>query len=135
MKTIISMLAAFILGLAATAIPGGAQAADFSGRWAMSGTILDEGRLVFTATPVCVFQQAGGLLTGTCKGPNALGAANGNVVGRSVSWTADMRPYTAVGAAGTIECSGHLDADGVIRGVMRFSGLPGLTGAFTAQRP
>ncbi len=130
MKAIIALCAALVLGLAA----GGAGAADFSGSWRMSGTIMDGERLVFTATPVCVFQQAGSLLTGTCKGPNALGPATGSVDGRSVSWTSEMRGYTAVGATGTIDCAGHLDPDGVIRGVLRFSGLPGLTGAFTAER-
>ena len=134
MKPVLSFCAALVGAGALAAMPLAAAARDFSGSWHLSGTIQDNGRLVFTATPVCVFQQAGPKLTGTCKGPNSMGPAAGVVDGATISFQSDVTPISSIGATGALQCSGVLGPDGVIRGQMRFSGLPGLVGAFTAQR-
>jgi hypothetical protein len=82
-----------------------------------------------------VFQQAGATLTGTCKGPNSLGPATGKVSGRNVFFQANVVPHTPIGFRGSIQLSGTLDPENVIRGRMKVSSLPGRVGAFTAQRP
>lgn len=128
------MGAALAAGAVLAAGPTAAAGLDFSGTWHVSGTIMSGDRVVFSATPTCIFQQAGSTLTGTCKGPNALGPAAGRVDGANIAWQADMKAYTAIGASGVISCAGTVGPDGVIRGRMRYAGLPGLVGAFTAQR-
>jgi hypothetical protein len=133
MKTIAAICTALLAGGALAAMPeASARAADLTGTWDVSGTI-QHGNVLFTATPVCTFQQAGAQLTGTCKGPNALGPAVGKVEGANVAWQADVKAYTAVGYTGILSFRGTMGPDGVIRGIMTAAGVPG-SGPFTEQR-
>jgi hypothetical protein len=124
-----------LAGAAIAAMPTHASALNLSGSWNISGSIQQGGQMIFSFTPRCVFQQAGATLTGTCKGPNSLGPATGRVNGRNVLIQANVVPYTSIGYRGSIQLSGTLAPDNVIRGQMRVSSLPGRIGVFTAQRP
>jgi hypothetical protein len=61
-KTTNTLGAALVAGALAAAAPTAALALDVSGTWRSSGAIQARGGL-FTATPTCVFQQAGGAFT------------------------------------------------------------------------
>lgn len=102
--------------------------------WMVSATFTEHGRLVGTATPVCSFQQAGELISGTCKGPNGIGPAAGTIRGGAVEWQWDHRATTAMGVTGATRFRGTVGADGVVRGSAASSNLPGATGAFTAMK-
>lgn len=133
MKKAIASWAAALLAVGAISFtPTSTSAADVAGTWNVSGTIQSP-RGLFTFTPVCVFQQAGENLSGTCKGPNSQGPAVGTTVGQTVTWQAKVTAYTAIGYTGVISLRGTVGPDGVIRGVMTAAGWPG-TGVFTQQR-
>jgi hypothetical protein len=125
-----------LAGGAALSIVGGgaALAADLTGTWTVSGTIVADGQIVASATPVCTFQQAGSQLSGTCKGPNAVGPAVGTVEGADVAWQWAASADTREGTSNLVRFRGTMGADGVIRGAVTFSAVPGRSGAFTQQR-
>jgi beta-lactamase regulating signal transducer with metallopeptidase domain len=116
------------------ASPAPAAGMDLSGTWSINGVFESGGKVIATTTPFCVFQQASGRLTGTCKGPNAMGTATGTVEGQDVTWQWVAVAYTPAGGSGTATYKGALSPDGAIRGSVTFSTIPGLTGAFTQQR-
>src|SRR5579863_2637591 len=64
--------------------PRAADAANFAGTWAVSGTMGDP--VFFHASPICVFKQDGDKLSGSCKGPNGLGSAEGAVDDKKIVW-------------------------------------------------
>jgi hypothetical protein len=131
----VSLLTALLAGAAIAAVSQHpASAADLSGTWNVSATYISHGALVGTATPVCTFQQTGGRLSGTCKGPNGIGPAAGTVAGGSVAWQWDHTATTPYGATGAGRYRGTVGADGVIRGTATDTALPGVAGAFTQQR-
>ncbi len=117
----------------AAAVATDVSAADLSGTWAVSSTIIAHGRVMGTATPICKFSQVGTQLNGFCKGPNARGPASGIVDGAALSWRWSTSATTAVGLSGVQSFRGRIYPDGVIRGTSRSSNLPG-RGTFTAQR-
>ena len=131
----VSGLSALAAGAALAGASGGAAlAADLTGTWSVSGTIVAGGQIVASATPVCTFQQAGSQLSGTCKGPNAVGPAVGTVEGASVAWQWAANADTREGTSNIVRFHGTVGADGVIRGAVTFSAVPGRSGAFTQQR-
>ena len=134
MKIIGSPLLALLAGVTIALAAGNtASAADFSGTWSASAVFEQNGQIAYTTTPVCTFQQSGSRISGTCKGPNALGPAVGTADGATISWqwTATAN---ATGRTGVSTWKGTLDSDGVIRGHMSGAAKPGVTAPFTAQR-
>ena len=134
MKIIGSPLLALLAGVTIALAAGNtASAADFSGTWSASAVFEQNGQIAYTTTPVCTFQQSGSRISGTCKGPNALGPAVGTADGATISWqwTATAN---ATGRTGVSTWKGTLDTDGVIRGHMSGAANPGVTAPFTAQR-
>ena len=125
-----------ILGCALLfSLPAVVQAANFSGTWAASGTLGRQGSGVFVSTaPVCVFRQRGNAVSGTCKGPNAIGSALGAVRGFSIEWQWHDIATNPRGISGIATFRGTLGSDGVIRGDWTFSPAPGYVGEFSAQR-
>ena len=109
-----------------------ANAANFAGSWAVSGRLGNP--VVATSAPVCVFRQAGNAISGSCKGPNGIGSADGSVNGRAIAWRWHIIATNAVGLAGTATYRGVWGSDGVIRGTWTHSRRPGYNGPFTAQR-
>lgn len=128
-------LAALALGSAIAAAPSLASADDFAGTWAVSGVIHGDGPLVLTIAANCVFQQTGTIIAGTCQGPDGLGPASGTAVGPKIAFEADNRATAPNGVNGALAFAGTLGRDHVIRGEVKFAGLPGHIGAFTAHRP
>jgi hypothetical protein len=106
---------------------------DFSGKWSVSGQIVG-GNLMTIVSPVCTFQQNGSQLTGTCTGPNGTGSAVGLVNGAGVTFEWQMIPTDSIGLSGVSSFNGKLGPDNVVRGSWTFSGRPGASGQFTAQR-
>ena len=109
--------------------------AEASGAWQVEGRITSHGSTIAATRPVCALQQQNGVLTGGCKGPNSQGAVQGIVFGRHVRWTWRAVPFTQKTPPGVTTFDGELGADGRIEGMWTYSGLPGLTGRFTATRP
>jgi hypothetical protein len=108
-----------------------ANAANFAGTWAVSGTLGNP--TVATSAPVCVFRQNGNAISGSCKGPNGIGSAVGSVNGRAILWRWNIIATTSMGLAGTATYHGVWGSDGVIRGTWTHSRRPGYYGPFTAQ--
>lgn len=129
MKVTASLVCGAALALAASA----AAAADFSGTWSASAIFEKNGQIVYTTTPVCTFQQAGVRISGTCKGPNALGPATGTASGSAITWQW-RATANATGQTGLSTWRGTLGPDEVIRGDMSGSSTPGVFAPFTAQR-
>jgi hypothetical protein len=131
---VVSLLPALLAGAAiSVATAGAASAADFSGTWSASAVFEQNGQIVYTTTPVCTFQQSGDRISGTCKGPNALGPAAGTADGANISWQWEATA-NATGATGVSTWNGTLGPDGVIRGQMSGQAMPGVMAPFTAQR-
>jgi hypothetical protein len=129
MKVVAHIVPALVAGAIVFAASP-ALAADVSGTWSASAIVERNGQIVYTTTPICTFQQSGTQISGTCKGPHAIGPAVGTAIGTRISWqwTATAN---ATGRTGVSTWIGTLNPDGVIRG--KVSG-PGLTAPFTAQR-
>ncbi|HEY5070445.1 MAG TPA: hypothetical protein VII63_00295 [Caulobacteraceae bacterium] len=135
MRAVLSLLPVLLAGAAIAAIsPSRASAEDLSGTWSVSGTIISNGRMVGSATPVCTFQQAGSRLAGTCQGPNGMGPVLGTTNGSNVFWRWHNTATTARGITTTITFRGTIGPDEVIRGAMTFGSMPWLVGSFTQQR-
>lgn len=130
-STIVAAMAG--LGLFGAAGAACAAEANVAGTWAISGRIEADGALA-VARPQCVFQQAAGAVTGTCKGPNSHGSVTGTIAGEKVSFRLETIPDTDVGMHGLATFEGVLGADGVIRGTWTAAQLPGASGEFTAER-
>jgi hypothetical protein len=111
-----------------------AQTADLSGTWTFEGVLESKGQVVMVARPLCVFQQAGGKLVGSCKGPGGLGVATGTVDGQKVSWKWDETASSPNGVTGVGSFEGSLGADNVIRGDVTFSSQPDAAGTFSGRR-
>jgi hypothetical protein len=105
-----------------------AMAADFSSWWKIQAQYRDGNG----AQPICFFQQAGFLLSGTCKGPNGIGPVQGQVNGDQIMFTAHMQAYTPRGASGNYQYSGAMGPDGNMSGTsINAMGAPG---TFTGMR-
>lgn len=107
-------------------------AADFAGKWAVNGTMV--GRVNASVAPVCSFRQSGNALSGSCKGPNGLGSADGAVDGGQVVWEWHIVATDSIGLSGIARFHGALGSDGVIRGTWTHSSIIGESGRFTAQK-
>lgn len=105
-----------------------AVAADFSSWWRIEAHYRDGTQ----ATPICFFQQAGSLLAGTCKGPNALSAVEGQVNGNQIMFTLHFRAYTPYGRTGSGQFSGQMDSNGNMSGTS--TNVDGVPGQFVAMR-
>jgi hypothetical protein len=129
-------IARLVLAGAAVAVSfaGSASAADLSGSWNISATYMSGGQIVGTDTPACTFQQSGNRISGTCKGPHAIGPLEGTTNGSSVSLQWNHTATNSGGVTGSSYYQGSAGADGVIRGNASNSSIPGATGTFTAQR-
>jgi hypothetical protein len=112
--------------------PRAADAANFAGTWAVSGTMGDP--VFFHASPICVFKQDGDKLSGSCKGPNGLGSAEGAVDDKKIVWHWYHIATNSVGVDGTATFRGVLGDDGVIRGTLTDTYAPDAGGPFTAQK-
>jgi len=133
MKIAIALYAALAASLVSA--PIAASAADFAGTWKVDGSEKQPGS-TFVIAAVCQFQQAGVVLTGTCKGPNGIGPASGKLVGPTkVEWECNVTPTDRVGFRGLIKLAGVMGADGVVRGEFSLSTAPALRGTFTQVRP
>ncbi|HEX3466717.1 MAG TPA: hypothetical protein VHT05_01300 [Candidatus Elarobacter sp.] len=115
--------------VAAAALPIAASAASFAGTWTFTGTFVLKNASYVTA-PVCVLRQTGNALAGSCKGPNAIGSANGVVSGRTI-----MLQWHAIGkkGSGVATMKGTWGADGVVRGTITSTQVPGV-GTLTGQK-
>jgi hypothetical protein len=112
--------------------PGVANAANFAGAWAVRGTL---GRpVIASATPECVFRQAGNRIAGACRGPNSAGAAAGAVNGQAIIWQWNITVTNAIGIKGIATFKGVWGRDGVLRGTWTHSARPGVGGVFTALK-
>ena len=118
----------------AVTLAGSASAADMSGTWNISATYTSGGSIVGTDTPACTFQQSGNRISGTCKGPHAIGPLEGTTNGSSVSLQWNHTATNSGGVTGSSYYQGAAGSDGVIRGNASNSSIPGATGTFTAQR-
>ena len=120
------------LALLMVSAPAWAQEADIAGSWIIEAKF-DDGSI---ARPLCIFQQAGARLTGTCKGPNSMGTSTGAVKGQQVSFTWNGVAYTPQGGTGQLVYSGALKADGTISGKVVFnpSSTQALSGTFIAMK-
>jgi hypothetical protein len=116
--------AAVLLGsVIATALSSApVMAADFSSWWRIEAHYQNGSG----ATPVCFFQQAGSLLAGTCKGPNAIGAVEGQANGDQVMFTIHYRAYTPSGISGNGQFTVQRGPDGNMSVTsMNAAGVPG----------
>jgi len=123
--------ASIAFGMAACALfasaPRPADAAGASGRWSISGA-----SSTGTVTPVCVITQAGSRVSGTCRGPNAVGPMAGTISGATISFQWRTTATTRVGYTGVVSFRGVMERDGVVRGTF---GAPGwLNGTFSMRR-
>lgn len=117
--------------------PSPAEAADFSGSWSVSAARQvaanrNAGALE-TASPVCTFKQTGNTVTGSCKGPAAVGPAEGTVSDQTIVWHWHRMAVTWGGATGTATFTGALASDGVISGTWTDDVARGGNGVFTAR--
>jgi hypothetical protein len=135
MRAIRANFLAVFAGVALGAVPALVSADDFVGTWDVVGAIHADGPVVLNVTSVCVFQQTGTIISGTCKGQDALGPASGTAVGAKIGWTADVKATAPNGANGLFSFAGVLGADHIIRGEVKYAGLPGRVGTFTAHQP
>jgi hypothetical protein len=121
-----------LVACAIVALASSADAANFAGSWAVSGRLGNP--VVATSAPVCVFRQTGSRISGSCKGPNAIGSADGSVNGRAIAWRWYTIATNEVGLSGTATYRGVWGSDGIIRGTWAHSRRPGYSGPFTAQK-
>jgi hypothetical protein len=135
MKAIQVTLLAMFAGAALAAVPALASADDFAGTWDIVGAIHGDGPVVLNVTSVCELQQTGTIIAGTCKGADALGPASGTAVGAKIGWTADVKATAPNGANGLFSFAGVLGADRIIRGEVKWAGMPGRVGTFIAHHP
>lgn len=135
MRAIQTKLIAMFAGAALAAIPAIASSDDFVGIWDVVGAIHGDGPVVLNVTSVCVFQQTGTIIAGTCRGADALGPASGTAVGAKIGWDADVKATAPNGVNGLLSFAGVLGPDGVIRGEVKWAGMPGRVGTFTAHHP
>jgi|SRR5450755_915759 hypothetical protein len=125
--------ASALVGFAILVIsPRIADAANFAGTWAVNGIMGDP--VFATIAPVCVFKQDGNKITGSCKGPNGLGSAEGAVDGEKIVWHWYRIATNSVGVDGTATLKGVWGSDGVLRGTWTDSAAPDAGGTFTAQK-
>ena len=122
--------ASALAGLALLAAPTQpAGAANFSGTWSVSGTMTNGNKV----SPVCTLRQSGDALSGTCRGPNGVGTATGELNGARILFQWHVARTNAIGMSGVATFHGVLGPDGVIRGTWTFTGF-NATGSFTAIR-
>lgn len=82
------------------------------------------------STGICVFEQKGEALTGTCGGGNDRFPATGRAVGVEVSWVVDIKQG---GADAAMDFTGKSDGPGTtIAGTCRIVGVQG--GTFTLKK-
>jgi hypothetical protein len=84
-------------------------------------------------SPVCTLRQSGDALSGTCRGPNGVGTATGELNGARILFQWHVARTNAIGMSGVATFHGVLGPDGVIRGTWTFTGF-NATGSFTAIR-
>jgi len=128
--------AAVVLGsLMFAAAPLAASAANFAGTWAFTGTTVMRSA-TFVTSPVCLFRQMGDRLAGSCKGPNAIGSADGMVNGNAFvfQWHTIATSGPSKGRTGTATFKGTWNADGVVRGSVTSTSAPGTVGVLTGQK-
>lgn len=111
--------------------PAIAAAHDFSGTWAFSGTIGHED--LETMSGVCTLTQDKDAIVGSCKGPDGVSVADGDVDGDKIILRVHHVKTNGHGVTGIATFHGVLDDDGIIRGEWMDSPRPGLTGPFTGQ--
>jgi hypothetical protein len=135
MRATLLKFAALLAGSAIAGTPAIAFADDVAGAWNVSGTIQSATGAIVSIAGQCVFQQTGDLISGTCQGPFGLGPASGTARGASIAWEADIQATAPGGITSAMALAGTLGPDGVIRGEVKLSAMPGSVGAFIAQRP
>ena len=125
--------AAALAGFALCAVPAQpAGAANFSGTWSVSGT-MTTATSIAKVSPVCTLRQSGDALSGTCRGPNGVGPATGELNGVRILFQWHVTRTNSIGMSGIATFHGALGSDGVIRGTWTFTGFPA-SGSFTAIR-
>jgi hypothetical protein len=122
-----------LVGFALVASSAGiADATNFAGTWTVAGTLGNP--VIATSAPVCIFRQGGNAISGTCKGPNGIGSADGSVNGRAIYWRWHIIATNPNGLAGIATYRGVWGSDGVVRGTWTHTARPGVGGIFTAQK-
>jgi len=125
--------ASALAGFALFTVPAQpAGAANFSGMWSVSGT-MNTGPTIAKVSPVCTLRQSGNALSGTCRGPNGVGTASGELNGARILFQWHVAATNSIGMSGVATFHGALGPDGVIRGTWTFTGFR-TTGTFTAIR-
>jgi hypothetical protein len=112
---------------------GRADAANFTGTWSFNGTIVAGNRYA-TVSPVCILKQGGSNISGTCKGPNGIGAAAGIVNGNAILVRWNHIPTNSLGLRGIATFHGAWGSDGVIRGTWMDTAEGSAVGNFSAQK-
>src|SRR5450755_930166 len=110
MRTSRALGLAFFVAVAVAGTP--AAAADLASAWQIRATFRDGAR----AVPLCIFQQVGDVLSGSCKGPNSFGTATGSVRGVHVKFTWHAKAYTSIGMSGDFEFSGVQGPPNIVAG-------------------
>jgi hypothetical protein len=112
-----------VIGSADVALLGGAELAraagvPLSGTWKFDGVIRDGDRILTEIRPICILQQAGTTISGSCKGPANEGSMTGIMAGGRV----EVAWHIGAGQAPPVTFTGVLETDGSIDGEMRFPG-------------
>jgi hypothetical protein len=123
--------ASVLVGFALVCVPGIVDAANFSGTWSVAGAMGHP--FVETVAPVCVFQQAGSRIAGTCKGPAGIGSAVGAVSGSTIIWRWSRVATSRAQHNGFVTFRGVWGRAG-LSGTWVDSAVPGLVGTFAARK-
>jgi hypothetical protein len=126
------LFAGALAGFAFVVSPSVADAANFAGTWTVAATLGNP--VIATSAPVCVFRQKGNAISGSCKGPNGIGSADGNVNGNAILWRWHIIATNARGLGGIATYHGAWGSDGVLRGTWTHTSYPHAYGTFTAQK-
>ena len=127
--TTVALVALF----AAVASPVIAKDANFTGKWAFSGTLGDD-PILETMAGVCDITQDDNVLVGSCKGPDGVASIDGSVDGNKIDMRVHHVKTSEGGATGISEFRGVLGDDGIIRGRWKDSAFPDALGTFTGQK-
>jgi hypothetical protein len=119
--------------IAAALAAGSAWADSVAGTWRINGTFMYGGRVVSTATPTCTFQQVGSVVSGTCRGPGAIGPITGQVVRGAVSLRWAHTAIAPNGITGYTDFNGGFVNSRLVRGTITSPDMPG-SGPFTMAR-
>ena len=108
---------------------------DYSGQWQVQAKIgpvrvLGRSHVTLTTTPLCILQQGGSKVTGTCKGPNNIGTVTGTVEGQRIQFRWSAVPYKPLGISLELSFDGSLQPESSITGLVVAKGYETTPGTF-----